>query len=190
MGQIIDSRRSEQLGYEHTLRAAENAQDAAAIAELRAIAPYPEKDGAVPIEKINVERKWSVKYGGLSWGRDSYDYYYDAAKLSPDYTDADRAAIGKGSLLSLTRLVKGFTSADFEHVTRFRCPIIMFNGRHDDTVSAQVTADWFARVHAPVKKLIWFENSAHMMQIEEPGRVLVHLVEDVRPLAEQENESR
>ena len=30
---------------------------------------------------------------------------------------------------------------------------------------------------------IWFENSAHMTMVEEPGRMLVHLVEDVRPLA-------
>ena len=185
MGQMIDSRSSEQLGYEHTLKAAEDAHDAAAIKELQSIAPYPEKDGAVPFDKINIERKWSVKYGGLSWGRDSYDYYYDASKLSPDYTNADRAAIGKGSLLSLTHLLKGFSTADFENVTDFRCPIVIFNGRHDDTVSSDVTADWFARVHAPVKKLIWFENSAHMMQIEEPGRVLVHLVEDVRPLAKR-----
>jgi pimeloyl-ACP methyl ester carboxylesterase len=185
MGQMIDSRKSEQLGYEHTLAAAEAVHDTVAIRELQSIAPYPEADGAVPLDKINIERKWSVKFGGLSWGRDSYDYYYDASKLSPDYSDADRAAIGKGSLLSLTRLLKGFTTADFENVTEFRCPIIIFNGRHDDTVSADVTAEWFARVHAPMKKLVWFENSAHMMQIEEPGRVLVHLVEDVRPLAER-----
>jgi proline iminopeptidase len=29
-----------------------------------------------------------------------------------------------------------------------------------------------------------FENSAHMMELEEPGKMLVHLVNDVRPLAE------
>jgi pimeloyl-ACP methyl ester carboxylesterase len=49
----------------------------------------------------------------------------------------------------------------------------IFNGRHDETVSSKVTAAWFARVHAPVKKLVWFEKSAHMMQIEEPGRMLM-----------------
>jgi pimeloyl-ACP methyl ester carboxylesterase len=183
MGQMIDSRESERLGYENTLKAAEAAHNKDAIRELRGIAPYPEADGAVPLDKINIERKWSVVFGGLSWRRDSYDYYYDASKLSPDYTDADRAAIGKGSLLSLTGLLKGFTSASFENITDFKCPIIIFNGRHDDTTSSKVTAGWFARVHAPVKKLVWFENSAHMMQIEEPGRVFVHLVEDVRPLA-------
>jgi hypothetical protein len=31
--------------------------------------------------------------------------------------------------------------------------------------------------------LVWFENSAHMMHVEEPGKMLVHLVNDVLPLA-------
>ena len=183
MGQMIDSRESERLGYENTLKAAETAHNENAVKELRAIAPYPETDGSIPLDKINIERKWSVAFGGLSWNRDTYDYYYNASELSPDYTDADRAAIGKGSDLSLTQLLKTFAAVDFTKDTEFHCPIILFNGRHDDTTSAKVSADWFAHVKAPNKKLVWFENSAHMMQIEEPGRVLVHLVEDVRPLA-------
>jgi pimeloyl-ACP methyl ester carboxylesterase len=183
MGQMIDTRESERLGYAATLKAAEAAHDAQAVKELTAIAPYPETDGAIPLDKIDVERKWSVKFGGLSWNRDSYDYYDHATRLSPDYTDADLDAIDKGSALSLTGLMKDFTAVDFTGTTDFRCPIVLFNGRHDDTVSAKLAADWFTHVHAPFKKLVWFENSAHMMQIEEPGRVLVHLVEDVRPLA-------
>jgi len=30
---------------------------------------------------------------------------------------------------------------------------------------------------------VWFENSAHMIMLEEPGRLLYHLVTDVRPIA-------
>ena len=183
MGQMINTRESERLGYAATLKAAEAAQDAQAVKELKSIAPYPEKDGAIPLAKINIERNWSVKYGGLSWNRDSYGYYYHATQLSPDYTDADLDAIDKGSDLSLTGLMKDFVAVDFTKTTDFRCPIILFNGRHDDTVSEKLAADWFEHVRAPSKKLVWFENSAHMMQIEEPGHVLVHLVEDVRPLA-------
>ncbi|HWA91283.1 MAG TPA: alpha/beta fold hydrolase [Rhizomicrobium sp.] len=184
MGQMIDSRASERLGYEATLKAAEDAHNAQAIKELKAIAPYPEPDGNVPLEKIDIERKWSVAFGGLSWKRDGYGYYYHATQLSPDYTDADLEAIDKGSALSLPILLPAMTRADFTKVTAFRCPIVIFNGRHDDTTSSKVVADWFEHVTAPSKKLVWFENSAHMMQIEEPGRVLVHLVEDVRPLAD------
>lgn len=183
MGQMIDTPVAEQLDYEATLKAAEAARDAQAISELGALAPYPNADGTLSLDKINIERKWSVKFGGLSYGRDSYAYYYKASEISPDYTDADLGTIDKGSLLSLTHLLPVFSAFDYSKVTDFRCPIIIFNGRHDQTVSAQVTADWFAHVQAPFKKLVWFENSAHMMQIEEPGRVLMHLVQDVRPLA-------
>lgn len=181
MGQMIDTLASERDSYEAALAGARAAHDAKAIKELESIAPYP--GGAVKLDKINIERTWSVKYGGLSWNRNSYAYYYRATELSPDYTDADLDAIDKGSLLSLTHLLPAFGAFNYSKVTDFKCPIIIFNGRHDETVSEKVTADWFAHVHAPVKKLVWFENSAHMMQIEEPGRVLVHLVEDVRPLA-------
>lgn len=183
IGQVIDSQANEREGYEAALKAAEAAHNETAIKELRAIAPYPEPDGTIKLDKINTERKWSVVFGGLTYGRDSYDYYYHAGKLSPDYTDNDLAAIDKGSALSLLALLPDFGSINFENTTDFRCPIVLFEGRHDHTTPSDIAAAWFARVHAPAKKFVWFENSAHMVQIEEPGRVLVHLVEDVRPLA-------
>jgi pimeloyl-ACP methyl ester carboxylesterase len=181
MGQMIDTAASERESYQWLLRTAAAQKNALALRELRGIAPYP--GPSLDVAKVNIERKWSVKFGGLSWHRDSYAYYYRATELSPDYTDADLDAIDKGSARSLPRLAGAFGAFDYSKVTDFRCPIVIFNGRHDETVSSKVTAEWFARLHAPFKKLVWFENSAHMMQIEEPGRVLVQLVEDVRPLA-------
>jgi pimeloyl-ACP methyl ester carboxylesterase len=183
IGQMIDTAESERRDYVATLKAAEDAHNAQAITELKAIAPYVGADGLLSLDKVNTECKWSVIFGGLSWRRSGYGYYYNAAQLSPDYTDADLAAIDKGSALSLPRLLNGFGAANFDKVTDFRCPIVIFMGRHDETTSAAVVAQWFPRVRAPYKKLVWFENSAHMVQIEEPGRVLVHLVEDVLPLA-------
>jgi hypothetical protein len=50
-------------------------------------------------------------------------------------------------------------------------------------VSHELSAKWFARVHAPYKRLVWFEESAHMMFQEQPGRFLEHLLTDVRPFA-------
>jgi len=38
---------------------------------------------------------------------------------------------------------------------------------------------------AVAQGLVRFENSAHMMELEEPGKMLVHLVRDVRPIAEE-----
>jgi proline iminopeptidase len=182
-GQMINGRQNERIGYANTLRAAEAAGNMGAVAELKAIAPYPEMDGSVPLEKLGKERHWSVILGGLSYRRSSYDYYENLFKLSPEYTDQDIAAIDKGSELSLGALFPVVVNFDYSKVVRFQCPIILFEGRHDDTTPAEIAAQWLQQVRSPGKKLVWFENSAHMAMVEEPGRFLVHLVQDVRPYA-------
>jgi pimeloyl-ACP methyl ester carboxylesterase len=183
MGQIIDARAGERVGYEETVRIAKATGNAKALADLKSIAPYPNLDGSIPLDKINTERIWSVRFGELSWNRDGLDYYYDLTQFSPEYTSADIANIDQGSHLSLGPLLPYMMTFDFAAVTEWRCPIIMFEGRHDFTTPSSVVADWFAKIRAPEKKLVWFENSAHMMMVEEPGHMLIHLVEDVRPLA-------
>ncbi len=183
MGQVISGPENERVGYRLTVQQAESLKNTDAIKELESIAPYPETDGSLTIEKITLERKWSVSFGGLSYGRKNLDFYSDLAELSPDYSLADIAAVDKGAELSLPRLLPDLINFDFANVTRYECPIFMFEGRYDTTTPSQITADWFKRVQAPKKGFVWFENSAHMIEVEEPGRVLVHLVEDVRPLA-------
>lgn len=183
MGQVINGPEGERVGYEETIRLAKAAGNTEALKELASIAPYPEKDGSVPLDKINLERKWSVFYGGLTRGRKDLDFYYNIGKFSPDYTQKNLDDIDKGSALSLGPLLPSLLGFNYSKVTDFKTPIVMFEGRYDYTTPSVVVADWFKTVKAPSKKFIWFENSAHMMAIEEPGRVLTHLVEDVRPLA-------
>ncbi len=183
MGQVINGKENERVGYRLTLKLAEARNNGTAVAELKSIAPYPEADGSVPLAKINLERKWSVSFGGLTYGRQGLSYYSDLAQLSPDYSLEDVAAVDKGASLSLPRLLPDLLNFNYTDITRFDCPIFMFEGRYDLTTPSQVTADWFKHLEAPKKGFVWFENSAHMIEVEEPGRVLVHLVEDVRPLA-------
>jgi alpha-beta hydrolase superfamily lysophospholipase len=74
---------------------------------------------------------------------------------------------------------------NFSIVTTLECPIILFNGRDDYNVSARVAAEWFDRLQAPSKTLVWFERSAHDIVNEEPGKVLLSLVQYARPIAER-----
>lgn len=183
MGQVISGPENERVGYRLTVQLAEAQKNADAIKELKSIAPYPAADGSLTIDKILLDRKWNVLFGGLTYGRKSLDYFSDLAELSPDYTPADVAAVDKGEALSFPHLLPDLLTFNFTDVTKFDCPMFMFEGRFDSTTPSQITADWFKRVTAPKKGFVWFENSAHMIEVEEPGRVLVHLVEDVRPLA-------
>jgi pimeloyl-ACP methyl ester carboxylesterase len=182
VGQVVNVRRSEAIGFEFALASAGADHNEQALKDLQSLAPYP-GTGDITLERVALQRKWLQYYGGLAWNRRSFDYASDAWTLSPDYSEADLDAIGKGSVLTLNQLLPALSHYDIENETDFRCPVVIFDGRHDYSVSHQVSAEWFARLRAPYKKLVWFEDSAHMMFQEQPGRFLNHLLTDVRPFA-------
>ena len=77
------------------------------------------------------------------------------------------------------------SNVDYKGVRSLPIPVFMFMGRHDYTTPSQPTADWLARVSAPAKQGVWFERSSHMIPWEEPGKMLMSLVQYVRPLADE-----
>lgn len=182
-GQIINSARSEAEGYEFALREARANGNTEAVKELEPLAPYPGPIGTLTVDRISAQRKWLMYYGGLTYQRNDFQYDADTWALSPEYTDHDLELVDKGSLYSLTRLLAEVERADFDGVTELQCPTVMFCGRHDYATSHTVVPPWLARLKAPKKKLVFFEDSAHMMMIEQPGLFLHHLVADVLPLA-------
>lgn len=182
VGQVVNIHEEEGIGYRYALEQARAAGNDKAVKELEAIAPYP-GDGPIALAKIGTDRKWITYYGGLTYGRRDFDYDVDARLLSPDYSRADLEAASDGSLYSVQHLIGPASSVDFDAVTDFKCPVFLFEGRHDYTVPAELAAAWFQRLHAPQKRLVWFDDSAHMIMQEEPGRFLLHLVTDLRPLA-------
>lgn len=182
IGQVISVRENERASFEFALATARENGNEEAVRELESIAPYP---GDVPltIERIIIERKWAQHYGGLSAYRSDYAYYFDAPLLSPLYDAADVAAIGKGSELTLGPVLEQWESVDFRDVTKISFPVVMFMGRHDYTTPSVPTQQWLSRLDAPSKQGIWFEHSAHLIPLEEPGKTLLNLVNIVRPLA-------
>ena len=182
MGQVIDFRENERQGYAWTLDQARKAGNAEAVRELEAIAPYP-GPGAFDIDKMTTERKWSIRYGALAAGRDNANFYFSAPRLSPEYGPADVKAWGDGSKFTIETIFPQLSDVTFRDVTRLETPVFFLMGRHDQTTPGAIADDWLRRVAAPRKAMIWFEHSAHLPMMEEPGRVLVTLLDTVRPLA-------
>jgi proline iminopeptidase len=182
MGQFIDPAGGERLSYEWTLAQARQEHNTQAVTELEALEPYP---GDFAISRIDGERKWAVHYGGLFYGHANGDFYFHLARLSPDYTPADRQAWDDGSAYTVKIVEPLLAKASFMQLDHLECPVFMFEGRHDELIPSAITAAWLERLKAPRKATVWFENSGHMMMIEEPGRVLVALLQYARPLAAQ-----
>ena len=183
IGQMVDMPKSEREGWAFAMQEARKAQNAKAIQELQSIAPYGQGTDPVPLASVMLQRKWLNQFGGMVYRRTGGEAEAAAMALSPQYTDSDLQAVDVASQYSVGKLLSTALTVDFSRVTRLDCPVYLFLGRHDHNVSSSVAAAWFAKLQAPGKRLVWFENSAHEVMTEEPGKTLVSLVEYVRPLA-------
>jgi pimeloyl-ACP methyl ester carboxylesterase len=182
IGQAINVMDNERISYEFGVQEATRLKNDAALKELASIAPYP---GHEPVtrERIIIARKWPQYYGGLSAYRTEPMYFFNGPLLSPDYSRSDVAYIDASNVFTLGRILPEFLGVDFKPVKTFPIPVLMFMGRHDYTTPSAPTDAWLKKVKAPFKKGIWFERSAHLIPLEEPGKLLLSLVEYVRPLS-------
>ena len=185
IGQISNAPESERRGYAWTLQQARAAGNVEAVAELEALAPYAHGSQPVPLEKLFKQRKWLNQYGGMVHNRTGGGAEAAAIRLSPEYTDQDLAQVWKGNDFSMQHLLSEVLTLDMSRVTELKTPLFLLLGRHDYNVSSELAAEWFTQVRAPSKQLVWFEQSAHEVMIEEPGKTLLTLVQQVRPIAER-----
>ena len=181
-GQFTDPLPSEAEGYAATLAAAQADKNEKSIAALQGIAPFPDREHPERnLQNLGVERFWLATYGGYYWPG-GFGHNAEIAAFSPDYSAADLKVRDEAQMFSLGLLWEELGHVNLMDATRFKLPVFIFQGRHDRGTSAALAEKWFATVKAPTKKLVWFEDSAHMVYEEEPGKTLVSLVNNVLPL--------
>lgn len=185
VGQVVNGQWNEAVGYQETLARAHTVGNDSAIRALEAIAPYPEPNGRTPLRKVYIERRWDVALGGMVYGR-SRDNAQQTASVSPDYSDADErsAELGAGSSVSI--LWPQMETVAFEADTTFDCPVFFFAGADDRTTPESIVEQYFATITAPEKKFFKIDRAAHYVVNEAPGIVLMHLVDDIRPLIRED----
>lgn len=189
VGQVTDGPESERRGWAFAIDAARQAGNSEAMQQLESIAPYFAPGHPAPLQNIYTQRRWVDFYGGVMAHRRSSSSESDVALLSPDYTDDEIRHVWEGNDFSESYLLAKLLSLDLTEIKELRCPLIIFAGRYDFDVNAQVAAEWFKKVKAPSKHFVWFENSAHLPMTEEPGNFLLSLVRYARPLAERDDDS-
>ena len=182
-GQVVNMRESERRGWAWAMQEARERGNSEAVAELQSIAPYAEGSAAVSITDLYMQRKWVNAFGGAAYNRPDAGFEAAAMALSPDYTDDNLRDVWTAQETSVERLMPEIMEISMSSLSDVRVPVVLMLGRHDINVSAQVAAEWFDRLQAPAKKLVWFEHSAHEMLVEEPGKVFLTLVNELRPLA-------
>jgi pimeloyl-ACP methyl ester carboxylesterase len=69
-----------------------------------------------------------------------------------------------------------------EHATELQMPAVFFLGRLDRWVPPEISLEYIDRLNAPVKRIVWFEESGHEMFVDEPVRFNQAMAENVLPL--------
>lgn len=182
VGQLVSLEAGETASWRWARDEAGRRGLADAVAELDALLPYPGDPGTL-LEKIVIERGWVQRLGGFGAGRDGCAFFMDGDLLSPDYTEADRAALLAGNALTAEVLIPQLANLDLGHVTSFPIPMVQLLGRHDAMTPPGPVEEWLARLEAPSLVVEWFEDSAHMAMYEEPGHFLLALLSHVLPHA-------
>ncbi|HSO04355.1 MAG TPA: alpha/beta hydrolase [Candidatus Limnocylindrales bacterium] len=100
---------------------------------------------------------------------------------SPDYTPAEKVNLWRGRRFSRSfGLWEQMLATDLTTViTRLPIPAYFLHGRHDQTVSYQLTKAYAGHLDAPLVGFYTFEHSAHSPAFEEPDRTLQILTENI-----------
>lgn len=180
----------EQYLYNRVLELSQAHHLDSAVADLKGIAPYPRPDGTNAFQGAMVVRRWANRFNGGWYGQPSLDITDQMALLSPQYSDEGLVTARKAPAFASPRLFGALLTVDLRKFTTFSVPVIVAQGRYDLYTPYAVARDWIPTLRAPVRKFITFERSAHYPMLEEPGRFLMTLVQEVLPLTKESTSFR
>jgi len=88
---------------------------------------------------------------------------------APEYSLRDARNVPKGVSLYSRHFVYNSISGELmDAVTHVEIPVYFFTGRYDYCDPFSLTEQYFSRIDAPEKHMVWFEDSAHFPFYEEP----------------------
>jgi proline iminopeptidase len=187
-GQMVSQRATDQLLYQHVLAYAQRMGNRTVMAKLHAWGPPPWEDLMTD----------ALAHTTMGLFYEDLEPYPPSSEL-PRNTSAVRFFHGEYGLLDSWNSLRGLADMfsvvypqlqgiDFRHTaTRLEVPVYVMEGRHELSCRRSLAVDWFSRLQAPSKRLIWFQHSGHNPQFEEAGRfqeVMVNTVlQDTYPAA-------
>ena len=77
-------------------------------------------------------------------------------------------------------------SANFlETMTKWEIPVYFFAGRADYNTPFELVEQYYQKISAPKKDLIWFEKSAHSPNFEETEKFDEVMIKKILPVIKQ-----
>ena len=176
-GQIGDWGASEAASYAIALTEALRARDEKVLAKLRRIGPPPYSAKAVFTERtclarlegqMSIARLWEMARIALSERGSSVVGLLDQVRGFRWSMDVMWPEVSRLNLLELA--------------PELRVPVFLLLGRRDHWVPPVTSVAYFEALSAPLKRLVWFDESGHEPFMDEPARFNRAMIELVRPV--------
>ena len=124
------------------------------------------------------------RLGGELFGETSFWPILKTGLFAPEYTFRDALNVGKGASRVGRDMQYDVEPRPHEgDINSIAVPVFFLLGRHDYNTPSQLAADYLERMDSPLKRVSWFEQSAHFPFWEEPAKfhaALLQIDQDVR----------
>jgi pimeloyl-ACP methyl ester carboxylesterase len=123
--------------------------------------------------------------GGELYASRSFWPILKTGLAAPEYTLRDALNVKKGADLVGREMKYDVVPKPLDgEISSVEVPVFFFLGRHDFNTPSQLAVHYLDRLDAPLKGLVWFEQSAHFPFFEEPDRFHTELLMAAQKVAE------
>jgi pimeloyl-ACP methyl ester carboxylesterase len=175
-GQMVNTTENDRLGYQLALEYSRQRGDDRTAAKLIANGPPPYR-GPSPVFRY-------LDY------LDVLNDYMNSPRyalivplipfFAPEYGLVDKVQHTRGLISSFNAVYPQLTDLDFAaQATTLQVPVYFFVGRHDVNAMASLVEDYYNKLSAPYKELIWLEGG-HGLGSADPSQFLDVMVNQVR----------
>ncbi len=157
IGQVVDDKLALEIQREFLENSARAQQDEKSLAAIQ------EKGTAVYEDYL-------FKYGGELKHHKSFMPFVWAGLKSPEYTWKEVFKVAKGSSFASAKMKYNVIEGSIleNSLFSFELPVFYFTGKQDYTTPFALIEDYFEKVEAPHKEMVWFQESSHFPFFEEP----------------------
>lgn len=118
------------------------------------------------MRRLIIQRRWLGTFGGAVQSGTSFSFIRKGL-LSSEYTWLDWLKFLAGNIKSGTLWEEMLTVDFFSTISNLSVPVYFCSGRYDYQTPYALVQQYCDMIQAPIKKMIWFPNSAHSPNLEE-----------------------
>ena len=184
IAQTSNAYQEEKIIYNWLLEKAAEEPNKKAIKQLNKIGK-PENDKRLSFQDMSTKIKWVNYYGGASFHNNKKGFNKLAKTVigAKMYSFSDKLKYLKSEKFTLRFLYAQIADINLKNeIDSLEVPLVFFHGAGDYQVPIKVARDYYEFISAPYKSFIQFNNCAHGLLIEQPGKFKKELLREIKKI--------